>query len=116
MWKKIEDHLNLENAIVAHNTYSDDIMAQVIECLMLYNEYEERDFDSYMELFGTSFVPFFSQYGYHKLLQIAGRNFSAFLHSIDQLHESNNYTFPHMKNPLFYVSEEDSKGLNLHYQ
>ena len=29
---------------------------QVIDCLIRINEYDDRDFNGYMELFGTSFV------------------------------------------------------------
>ena len=59
---------------------------------------------------------FFSNYGFEKILKIAGRTYSHFLHSIDQLHDSNRFTFPKMKSPLFYVDGEDAKGLYLHYQ
>ena len=59
---------------------------------------------------------FFSNYGFEKILRVAGRNFSDFLHSIDQLHDSNRFTFPKMKSPLFYVDGEDERGLYLNYQ
>jgi guanylate cyclase len=66
--------------------------------------------------FKFKILAFFSKYGYDKILKIAGRSYRDFLYSIDQLHESNNYSFPLMKNPLFFVGEEDSKGLYLHYE
>ncbi len=55
IWKKIEEKLNLEG-IVAHTIYPDEIFSEIIDCLILFNEYEELDFDSYMEIFGNSFV------------------------------------------------------------
>ena len=53
--EKIEEKLSLD-AIVAHTVYPDEIFSQIIECLILFNEYEELDFNSYMEIFGKSFV------------------------------------------------------------
>ena len=50
------------------------------------------------------------------MLRVAGRGFRDFLYSIDQMHESNRYTFPKMQSPIFYVDKEDEKGLFLHYQ
>jgi hypothetical protein len=69
-----------------------------------------------MHFFGQAFVTFFSQFGFEKILRVAGRNFRDFLYSIDQLHESNRFTFPHMKSPMFFVEGEDEKGAYLHYQ
>lgn len=65
---------------------------------------------------GHSFVGFFSNYGFEKMLRVAGRSFRHFLHSIDQLHDSNRYSFPSMKSPLFFVGAEDLHGCFLHYQ
>jgi hypothetical protein len=62
------------------------------------------------------FLGFFSKYGYDKLFKTAGRSFRDFLYLIDQMHSSSNYSFPLMKNPLFFVGKEDSKGLYLHYE
>ena len=67
-------------------------------------------------MIGTSFVEFFSNYGFEKILKVAGRNFRDFLYSIDQLHDSNRFTFPKMKSPLFFVESEDKRGAFLHYQ
>jgi guanylate cyclase len=69
-----------------------------------------------MQHFGHSFVNYFSNYGFEKILRVAGRSYRDFLHSIDQLHDSNRFTFPRMKSPLFYVDGEDNDGLYLHYQ
>jgi hypothetical protein len=32
------------------------------------------------------------------------------------MHDSNRFSFPKMRSPLFFVSDEDAKGLCLHYQ
>jgi guanylate cyclase len=55
-------------------------------------------------------------FGYDKILRVAGRSFRNFLYSIDQLHESNRFSFPKMQHPLFFVEKEDSTGVFLHYK
>lgn len=59
---------------------------------------------------------YFSNFGFEKILRVAGRNFRDFLYSIDQLHDSNRFVFPQMKSPLFFVESEDENGIYLHYQ
>lgn len=69
-----------------------------------------------MEFFGQYFVSFFTRFGFDKILRVAGRSFRDFLYSIDQLHDSNRFTFPHMKSPTFYVEGENANGAFLHYK
>jgi guanylate cyclase len=69
-----------------------------------------------MQFFGECFVKFFTNYGYDKILRVAGRYFRDFLLSIDQLHDSTRFSFPKMKSPLFHVTEEDENGAVLHYK
>jgi hypothetical protein len=78
--------------------------------------HQAGDSEIYMEQFGKSFVGHITTFGYDKILRMSGRCFRDFLHSIDQLHESNRFSFPQMKHPLFYVDKEDADGLYLHYQ
>ncbi len=65
---------------------------------------------------GQKFVEFFSNYGFEKIMRVAGRRYRDFLVAIDQLHDSNRFSFPKMKSPLFFVNDEDPYGLFLHYQ
>ena len=55
LWRKIEEKLDLDG-IIAQNIYPDEIFKQVIDCLIIFNEYEDLSFDAYMEIFGNSFV------------------------------------------------------------
>ena len=43
--------------------------------------------DELMELFGTTFVSFVSQYGYDRVMRVLGRNLRDFLNGLDNLHE-----------------------------
>ena len=72
--------------------------------------------DYYMEFFGRCFIRFFTTYGKDKILRVAGRHFGDFLHAIDQLHDSNRFSYPLMKSPLFSVAEEDERGVVLMYK
>ena len=72
--------------------------------------------DTYLEFFGEDFFRYFNNIGYGKLFQVAGRNLREFCFVIDQLHDSNRYTFPQMHQPLFHVMEEDSTGITLEYK
>ena len=115
LWENIAEVLNLDaDQIMTNSCYSDAVFFQIIDAIRMLRQ--EGDYDFYMEFFGRKFVTFFSSYGFEKILRVAGRHFRDFLHSIDQLHDSNRYTFPHMKSPLFFVESEDSSGVLLHYQ
>lgn len=72
--------------------------------------------DTYLEYFGQDLFRNFQNYGYGKLFRIAGRTLREFLFAIDQLHDSNRYTFPNMQSPLFHVTEEDQMGTTLEYK
>ena len=124
--------------MLSTNPYPDVLIDQIIDTLIMIKQ--DGDRDTLMEMFGkiykqqkhfyafnfiiietfypkgASFVEFFSNYGFEKILKVAGRNFRDFLYSIDQLHDSNRFTFPKMKSPLFFVESEDKRGAFLHYQ
>ena len=72
--------------------------------------------ETYLEFFGQDFFRYFKNIGYHKLFRVAGRNLREFLFVIDQLHDSNRFTFPNMQTPLFHVTEEDHTGATLEYK
>jgi len=72
--------------------------------------------ETYLEFFGENFIHYFSRVGFYKIFRVAGRTFADFLYTIDQLHDSNRFTFPQMQYPLFHVTEEDDNGAILHYK
>ncbi len=72
--------------------------------------------DTYLEFFGANFIHYFYRYGFNKILRVAGRNLRDFLFTIDQLHDSNRFTFPQMQHPLFNVTEENEQGVTLIYK
>ena len=72
--------------------------------------------ESYLKSFGQDFVRFFVNFGFYKIIRVAGRTFRDFLFAIDQLHDSNRYTFPKMNQPLFLVTDEAETGATLVYK
>ncbi|CAF1174863.1 unnamed protein product [Adineta ricciae] len=114
-WKRIVQDLNFEHeSFTTLGRYEANIIERVAECLA--EVLHEGTPDLYMQFFGECFVRFFTNYGYDKILRVAGRHFRDFLLSIDQLHDSNRFSFPKMKSPLFHVTDEDENGAVLHYK
>ena len=143
-WKRIVQDLNFEHeTFTTLGRYDEALIERIAECEKIWsNERRERDelivvdpsfifcfssiglaeilqeggTDTYMQFFGQCFVTFFTNYGYDKILRVAGRHFRDFLLSIDQLHDSTRFSFPKMKSPLFHVTDEDENGAILHYK
>ncbi|UJR23271.1 hypothetical protein I4U23_026289 [Adineta vaga] len=114
-WKRIVQDLNFEHESFAIlGRYEANIIERVAECLA--EILHEGAPEIYMQFFGECFVKFFTNYGYDKILRVAGRHFRDFLLSIDQLHDSNRFSFPKMQSPLFHVTDEDENGAVLHYK
>ncbi|CAF0908758.1 unnamed protein product, partial [Didymodactylos carnosus] len=114
-WRRIVQELNFEHdSFTTLGRYDEDLIEKIALCLA--DILHDGTPDKYMEFFGECFVRFFTNYGYDKILRVAGRYFRDFLHSIDQLHDSTRFSFPKMKSPLFHVIEEDEHGVVLHYK
>ncbi|CAF2064681.1 unnamed protein product [Rotaria magnacalcarata] len=115
IWKKVVQELNFEHeSFTTLGRYDDNLIDKIAECLA--DILHEGTPEYYMQFFGECFVRFFTNYGYDKILRVAGRHFRDFLHSIDQLHDSTKFSFPQMKSPLFHVLEEDVHGAFLQYK
>ncbi|CAF1517102.1 unnamed protein product [Adineta steineri] len=115
IWKRIVQELNFEHeSFTTLGRYDETLIEKIAECLA--EILHEGGPDLYMQFFGECFVKFFTNYGYDKILRVAGRHFRDFLHSIDQLHDSTRFSFPKMKSPLFHVTDEDDNGAILHYK
>jgi hypothetical protein len=69
-----------------------------------------------MDMFGVEFVNYTATYGYDKMLQVLGRHMRDFLNGLDNLHEYLKFSYPKLRPPSFFVEEETSNGLILHYR
>lgn len=130
-WQRVVEELSLESeTFTTLGRYDEALVERIAECridffliycyksifLGLTEALNDGGIDYYMQFFGECFVTFFTNYGYDKILRVAGRHFRDFLLSIDQLHDSNRFSFPKMKSPLFHVTEEDENGAVLNYK
>jgi guanylate cyclase len=69
-----------------------------------------------MDLMGDNFITFFTKFGYERILRVLGRHMRDFLNGLDNLHEYMRFTYPKSKPPSFFVEQETSNGLILHYR
>ncbi|CAF0963714.1 unnamed protein product [Adineta steineri] len=114
-WRRVVHDLKLPSETFDLFThYSENIILHISDCLA--DILHEGTRDTYLEYFGQDFFRYFNNFGYHKLFRIAARNFRDFLFVIDQLHDSNRFTFPQMRSPIFHVTEEDDTGITLEYK
>jgi guanylate cyclase len=135
VWKRIVYELKLPSETFDLFThYSDNIMLNICDCKYLDIDFSIVIFiwyllwiglvdilhegirDTYLKFFGQDFFRYFKNCGYDKLFRVAGRTLREFLFVIDQLHDSNRFTFPQMQNPLFHITEEDHAGTTLEYK
>jgi guanylate cyclase len=65
---------------------------------------------------GVDFVNFVGQYGYDRILRVLGRHMRDFLNGLDNLHEYMRFSYSKLKPPSFFVEQESSTGLILHYR
>ncbi|CAF0865964.1 unnamed protein product [Adineta steineri] len=115
LWKRIVHELNLPSeTFQLFARYEEKILFDICECMA--NILHEGTSESYLEFFGEDFVRYFVNFGFDKILRVAGRTLRDFLFAIDQLHDSNRFTFPNMIQPLFHVTEENATGATLVYK
>lgn len=51
-----------------------------------------------------------------RILKVLGRNVRDFLSNLDNLHEYLRFSYPKIKPPSFFVTDETEDGLTLHYR
>ncbi|CAF0994539.1 unnamed protein product [Adineta ricciae] len=115
VWKRVIHELKLpSDTFDLFTHYNDQLLLNISECLV--DILREGTRDTYLHFFGQDFFRYFAKLDYDKVFRVAGRTLRDFLFVIDQLHDSNRFTFPHMRHPLFHVTEEDHTGVTLEYK
>lgn len=114
VWEIIRDKSRInEYTFVTHRMYSEKIIPRLAQATAEVTGYSA---DEIMTFTGKSFVQFLSKYGYEKMLRVLGRNMRDFLNGLDNLHEYLRFSYPKMKPPSFFCTEENKKGLTIHYR
>ncbi|XP_062598322.1 soluble guanylate cyclase 88E-like [Saccostrea cucullata] len=113
-WERIRKLARVETmAFSTHKRYSETIIPDIARACSLVLDINEDDI---MDAFGVSFVSFVGQYGYDKILSVLGRNMRDFLNGLDNLHEYLRFSYPKLKPPSFFCTNESTSGLTLHYR
>ncbi|CAF3126355.1 unnamed protein product [Rotaria sp. Silwood2] len=113
-WEQIKATLRLDlNSVAAFQQYGETLFVRITKLL---SEIRNEPISDLMNIFGTEFVSYISNYGYDRVLRILGHNMRDFLNGLDNLHEYMRYTYPRMRPPSFYVEKETAHGLTLHYR
>ncbi|XP_033112880.1 soluble guanylate cyclase 88E-like isoform X2 [Anneissia japonica] len=114
VWLKIRDRARIcEYMFVTHRVYSEKIVPRLARVASEVIGCTEEEF---MDMVGHSFVEFVSRYEYGPLLRCLGRNLGDFVNGLDNLHEYMRFSYPKLKPPSFFCTEETSSGLTLHYR
>ena len=113
-WEEIRKLSKLDiSTFSTHQRYSEKIIPDVARACSLLLGLPE---DEVMDSFGVCFVSFIGQYGYDRILSVLGRNVRDFLNGLDNLHEYLRFSYPKLKPPSFFCTNESSTGLTLHYR
>lgn len=113
-WELVRRKAKIEaQTFSTHQTYSETYISKIVKYL---SETTGEKSEELMELMGTDFVNFISNYGYDRILRVLGRHLRDFLNGLDNLHEYMKNSYPKMKAPSFYVEKENATGLVLHYR
>ena len=94
-------------------TYSETVIPRLTKAA---HDVTNAPVDELMDMFGTAFVSYVSQYGYDRVMRVLGRNLRDFLNGLDNLHEYLRFSYPKLKPPSFFCENETRKGLTLHYR
>lgn len=114
VWEKIRKMSHVETmAFSTHKRYSENIIPDIARACSIVLDLPEEEI---MDSFGVSFVTFVGQYGYDKILSVLGRNMRDFLNGLDNLHEYLRFSYPKLRPPSFFCTNESTSGLTLHYR
>lgn len=113
-WQKIREHAGVsQHSFASHSMYSDSIFQRLVKSAV---EITGDSKDDLLQSTGALFVSFIGQYGYDKILRVLGRHIRDFLNGLDNLHEFMRFTYPRLKPPSFFCTEETERGMKIHYR
>lgn len=114
IWEQIKRRAKLESQIFStHQQYSEALIQRIVKTTSIITGDKIEDI---MDMLGIEFVTYMSQFGYDRILRVLGRDLRDFLNGLDNLHEYMRFSYPKIKPPSFFVSEETENSLILHYR
>jgi guanylate cyclase, other len=113
-WEQIKRGAKLESQIFStHQQYSEALIQRIVKTTSIITGSKQEDI---LDMLGAEFVNYMSQFGYDRILRVLGRDLRDFLNGLDNLHEYMRFSYPKIKPPSFFVSEETENSLVLHYR
>ncbi|XP_046418773.1 soluble guanylate cyclase 89Da-like isoform X1 [Neodiprion fabricii] len=114
VWNEILESAGIKHSVFnTRQVYPDTVMTDLAATLATCTG---QSIDSVMNFFGRCFVRFFSNLGYDCTIKATGRYFCDFLQSVDNIHMQMRFTYPKMKSPSMYITQEDPEGVVLVYR
>ncbi|XP_053385203.1 soluble guanylate cyclase 88E-like [Mercenaria mercenaria] len=114
VWLDVRKMANIQQVSFAtHERYSENLVPNIGKALA---QITGCSYNELMDAFGVCFVSFVGQYGYDRILKVLGRHMTDFLNGLDNLHEYLRFSYPKLRPPSFFVEEETTSGLTLHYR
>lgn len=114
VWLEVKERAGIKHpAFATHQKYSDNIIPQLANAL---HETTGDSLETIGEEFGKRFVHFTSSFGYDRILKVLGRHLRDFINGLDNLHEYLRFTYPKLKAPSFFCTDETENGMKLHYR
>ena len=113
-WDNIRRLAGLDSPDFAvHQVYPEQLLGRIAK--KAFSTLGCRD-SEFFEGMGAYFVELATQYGYGDVLAVLGRTFCDFLMGLDNLHEYLKFSYPKIRAPSYFVTDETEKGMNLHYR
>ncbi|XP_060566942.1 soluble guanylate cyclase 88E-like isoform X2 [Ruditapes philippinarum] len=114
VWLDVRKVANIQQvSFSTHERYSENLVPNIGRAL---SQITGCSYNDLMDAFGVCFVSFVGQYGYDRILKVLGRHMTDFLNGLDNLHEYLRFSYPKLRPPSFFVEEETTSGLTLHYR
>lgn len=114
IWLEAKERAGIKKqSFATHGQYSDNIIPQLTSLL---HNITGDSLKNIGEGLGKRFVHFISRYGYDRILKVLGRHLRDFINGLDNLHEYMRFTYPKLKAPSFFCTDETENGMKLHYR
>uniref|UniRef100_H2ZQM8 guanylate cyclase n=1 Tax=Ciona savignyi TaxID=51511 RepID=H2ZQM8_CIOSA len=114
VWKRAIGPCGISNSLfTAHKIYHEELVPNLAKAVA---ETTGKTFESIMEAAGEHFITYITNIKNDTVTRVLGRRFTDFLNGLNCMHDYYRFSFTEIQPPSFHVSNEDSKGLELHYR
>ena len=101
-----------DDGFIAMRPYEDDLTYRLVGAV---SEETGLGAEQVLEAFGEYWILYTAKEGYGELLDMAGQNLRDFLGGLNEMHGRVEMIFPHMKLPMFSVTDLAPGEYEVHY-